>query len=188
MNTEAELELYYATRLAFNLGEGLKALKPASINAGIKLMGGVPLHFAGLREWSRALVEAMCRKHPKKIDLWGDPQAEFDVETYGARRVWEYKVNQGVFLNPMAGYLAAKTQISRFTRNQAHEAINHSIKHNENIAHLLMEMRDHLDQVLLGNFHEETRKIAAALVRLHPEMAEIIAAHTNPKGLSHDPA
>jgi hypothetical protein len=186
MSAEAELELYYATRLAMNVGDGLKTLRPASVNAGIKQMGGIPMSFTGLREWSRQLVDAMCEKHPKKLESWGDPHAEDDVETYVSRKIWEYKVANGTFLNPSAASIAAMTHLARYARAQSHEAINHSIKHNEDIAHLLTEMHDHIDQVLLSNFNTEIGKVAGALVSLHPEISGMIAA--NQKVLTHDDA
>lgn len=183
---EADQELFYATKLAHNVGAGLQLLKPASINAGVKAYGDYPVTFMGLREWVKGFLDFMIERKPKERDKWADLRAETDVELYVSRKVWAHKVTSGTAQSSSAVAVAAVTHVAQYARSQAHEAINHSIKHNENIAHLLTEMHDHIDQVLLTNFTNEITKVAGALVSLHPEIAGMIAAQ--PLEITHDAA
>lgn len=183
---EADLELFYATKLAHNVGTGLQLLKPASISAGIRAYGDSPVSFLGLREWVKAFISFMIERKPKDRDKWADLRAESDVELYVSRKIWTHKVTNGTAQSSSAVAVAAVTHVAQYARAQAHEAINHSIKHNENIEHLLTEMHDHIDQVLLTNFTNEITKVAGALVSLHPEIAGMIAA--TPLELTHDAA
>lgn len=183
MANEAELELYYATKLSLNLGEGLKVLKPVSINAAIKHTA-LPSGFTGLREWSRDLTATMAEKKPKQL-VWRDLYAEDDIETYVSRKVWENKVATGSFVNPSAASIAASTFVSRHARTQLHEAINHSVKHNTQIEHLLPEMHEHIDSVVLGHMNGQITKVAMALCSLHPELGELMQ-QLDQKVLTHD--
>jgi len=183
MTSEANLEMYYASKLAFNVGQGLKHLKPASINAGIKALGDVPRAFSGLNEWVDAFLAFQVARKPKEVDRWADPAAKDDVELYVSRKIWSHKMDAGTAENPSAAAIAALTHLSQYARAQAHEAINHSVKHNTAIENLLTEMHDHVDQVLLTNFTTKIGAVAGALMQLHPEIAGIV---TQQKAISHE--
>ena len=181
---EADFELFYATKLAHNVGSGLQLLKPASINAGLKAYGDIPASFLGLREWVKGFIDFMIERKPKERDKWADLRAESDVELYVSRKIWTHKVTNGTAQSSSAAAVAAVTHVAQYARSQAHEAINHSIKHNEDIEHLLTEMHDHIDQVLLTNFTNKITKVAGALVSQHPEIAGMISSQ--PVELTHD--
>lgn len=184
MKTEADLELFYATKLSLNLGEGLVRLKPASLNAAIKRFE-LPSEFVSLRKWAIDTAAQMAELNPK---VWSDIRCEDDLETFAARKVWDRKTERGTFTNSSAAAIAATNNISRFARSQAHEALQHTAKHNKDIATLLPEIKDNMDTYLVREMTKRITQVAIALCNLHPELGQLIHEMQKeaPKALTND--
>lgn len=141
--TEEQAEIAGLTDLATNLSDGMAVLKPANIARPIATFGALPEDLASVTD---------------------------HVARYVRRKVWAAKVASGAVINPVAKMLAATVSLHRQYRTDVHEALNHAVKHNEDLKTLLPEMSEQLDTVVRARLEQTTQFLAGAALASLPQL------------------
>lgn len=176
MLTEEQAEIAALTDLATNLGDGMTTLKPSNISRPIAGFGDMPEDLAPVPAYvERFLAWQFDRvTDPEMKAKWSSPESEKDVLRYVRRKVWQAKVESGSVINPVARMLAATVTLHRGYRADVHEAVNHSVKHNEDIKTLLPEMREQLDEVVRARLEQTTQMLAGVALATVPQLQEAL--------------
>jgi len=181
MNTqvynEEQAEIMALTDLATNLGDGMTMLAPTNIGRPIKTFGeSLPELLFDVEPFADRFIDWQLKriKDASIQATWSHPQAREDVLKYVRRKVWQSKVEHGFIINPVARMLATTSALYRTYRAEVHEALNHAIKHNQDLKTLGDEMREQLDDVVRARLEESTKAIAGAALATVPQLQRIL--------------
>jgi len=172
MNEET-LEIQTLTDIATNLSDGMLLLKPANISATLRkyeednpeLLSEIDIFSEHFVNWQ------IQRKQPaEKLEMWSHPDALHDVKLYLTRKVWEVKVINGTIVNKVAQVIALTNHLHKKYRADVHEALNHVVKHNEDVKALGSELRDSLDEIVKLRLEDTIKVIAGAILTELPDL------------------
>ena len=172
MNEEL-FEIKTLTEISTNLSDGMLLLKPSNIAAPIKKYEEpIPEFLCEVPDYTDHFIGwQLLRKQPKeKLEMWSHPDAVTDVRLYLTRKVWAFKVEQGTVINKVAQVIAITNQLHKKYRADVHEALNHVVKHNEDVKALGSELRDSLDEVVKVRLEDTIKSIAGAALTELPEL------------------
>ncbi len=184
MQTEERAEIAALTDLATNLSDGMTALKPANIARPIASFGELPEDLSAVQSHvERFMAWQLDRLTDESLrETWSTYEAEADVLRYVRRKVWAIKVASGAVINPVAKMLAATVTLHRIYRSDVHEALNHAVKHNEDLKTLLPELKEQLDEVVRVRLEQTTHMLAGVALASLPQLQEAMTM----KALTHE--
>lgn len=174
---EEKAEVMALTDLATNLGDGMKALGAANIGRPLKTFGvDLPAQLSDVESFADRFIDWQISrlKDASLQAAWSHPDAHGDVLKYLRRKVWQRKIEHGTVINPVAKIMAVTVSLHRQYRADVHEALNHAVKHNEDVKALGSEMRDQLDEVVRSRLEETTKAIAGAVLATLPQLQQML--------------
>jgi hypothetical protein len=181
VSLEEMAEIDALADLATNLGDGMRVLTPHNVSRPVKSFDELPEQLADAEVFAERFIHWQLSrlKDAQAQAIWSSPDAFADVLKYLRRKIWQTKIERGEVINPVARMLATTVSLHRKYRADVHEALNHVVKHNDDVKLLGVQLRDQLDSVVRERLEETTKRIAGVALATIPQIQQALLELTH---------